>query len=106
MSRPTGSDPTTVLSAAAQRTEHLLHRYPDLDPEEVREVARFLRKGPFLEVHRLTSSEPLAVKVAAFKAAHEAHFKLGLKDYALVVVAVLVPLFLLCWLAWDIGKKG
>ena len=105
MSKQTGFDQKPPLSAEAERAEQLLRNYPDADAAEIDEIARFLGKGPFLEVHRLTSGEELAVKVAAFKAAHPSHFALSLKEYAWVVLVVLGPLLVFCWLAWDSGKK-
>ena len=105
MSKQTGFEPKPPLSADAERAEQLLHNYPDVDAAEIDEIARFLRKGPFLEVHRLTSSEELAVKVAAFKAAHPSRFALSVKDTLWVVLIVLGPLLTFCWLAWDSGKR-
>ncbi|MGS1017749.1 hypothetical protein [Allosphingosinicella humi] len=105
MSTKIGFDPKPPLSADAERAEQLLRVYPDVDAAEVDEIARFLRKGPFLEVHRLTSSEELAVKVAAFKAAHPSRFELSLKEYLWVVLVVLGPLLIFCWLVWDSGKN-
>ena len=80
----------------------LLRAYPEIDPEEVAEVALFLKKGPILEVGLLSTDDDVRTALERFRADHASKLGLSFKDY--LVAAVIVAAFVAtCVLLWDVG---
>ena len=81
----------------ADRAEELLRRYPEISAEETSELVAFLKRGPIIEVGRITSASELRNKVAALRKEHRSEFELGLRDYLKFTVIVAVTLGAILW---------
>lgn len=92
-------------SSRRARAENLLGRYPDIDAGEMRELLRFLKKGPPLEVALLTTDDQTSAKLRRFRDDHRGEFSLGPKEYSIVAIIV-AGLVALLSLLWDSGLAG
>lgn len=77
-------------TAAYDQASRLLRRYPDVTPEERRELIHFLKDGPPDDVARLTFGSGLDDRITALKKDHPGDFATG-------------PKILLPFLAFMIG---
>jgi hypothetical protein len=101
------NDMTTVLTrpvrtAALERVEELLRRYPDIAAEESGEILHFLKKGTALEIGLLSGNDDLRPALDAFRAAHARDLSLGMREL-LIVAAIVVLTVVACALLWDWG---
>jgi hypothetical protein len=91
---------TGVMSIQRERVSALLSRYPRVTEQEAREILDFLRTGRHLDVGLLTSDEALRPKLDAFMEEYKAHFRVGFGEAA-AVIAGIVALMIVLWLAWE-----
>lgn len=87
-----------------EQVEDLLTRYPDITPDEVAEIIRFIKKGLPLEVGLMTASERLRPQLLRFRHDHPSEFSLGAREYVATLL-VLVAFIGLCFLLWDKGIR-
>lgn len=89
--------------ARYRRVCELLTRYPNIEEEEKTEIASFLRRGPIIDIGRLTGADELAPQLASFRANERRRLGLQVRDYLIVGVALII-VAVLCLLMWDAGS--
>ena len=87
------------------RMNHLLHRYPGLDPSETQEILAFLKAGAILDIGMLKGDPDTHTRIARVQRDHAAYFKPTPLQRLAVTALLVVPVLLMCGLAWYWGAK-
>jgi hypothetical protein len=83
----------------------LLRRYPQIDAAETETLLDFLATGPIIEVGHLAGDPELKPIVERVRREHAKRFSVGIGRNLLIGLALVLPLVLFCWVAWDLGGK-
>lgn len=83
----------------------LLRRYPQLDAAETEALLDFLVSGPIIEVGHLAGDPELKPIIERVKRDHSKRFRVGIGGNLIIGLALLLPLILFCWFAWNSGGK-
>lgn len=86
-----------------RRIEISLRHYPDVSPDENREILQFLKSAPVLDAGLLTGNEEIRPQLQRFRHDHRRELGMGAKDY-LVAAVILLVVIALGFLLWDAGS--
>ena len=84
---------------AAEQATALIERYPDLTPEEVDALVAIYLRLPPLHLALMASDEDLAPRLEAFQKAHGRRIRPPLRQYAVLLIPVLLMAVVLVWSA-------
>jgi hypothetical protein len=91
--------------ALRDRIAMLLQRYPDLPATEMHEVLAFLKNGAILDIGMLKGDAETRSRIERVQRDHAGHFKATLTQRLTVSALLVVPVLLMCWMAWYWGTK-
>ena len=86
---------------AAEHATGLIERYPDLTSEEVDTLVAIYPRLPPLHLALMASDEDLALRLEAFRKAHGRRIRTPLRQYAALLVPVLLMAVVLVWSAMN-----
>ena len=92
----------TDQQSRSERIKWLLGRYPDITPEEVREISVFLKRSPALDIALFESDGEVTPMLVRFKQDQRGDFGITPRHWLALVAAALVIL-LIIYALWDFG---
>ena len=99
------TEATIGTPADRSRIAGLLNRYPDLDSNELQETLSFLKKGAILDIGMLKGDPATLARIERVQNDHAAYFRPTVAQRAIVAALLIVPVLLMCWMAWYWGTK-
>ncbi|MES2338862.1 MAG: hypothetical protein V4537_12270 [Pseudomonadota bacterium] len=97
---------TTIGEPARRdRIAALLRRYPDLPSDDTHELLTFLKTGAILDIGMLKGNPDTRDRIARVHADHAAWFRPTILQRLFVAALLVVPVLLMCWMAWYWGTK-
>lgn len=82
------------------RVKWLLGRYPDITPEEAREITVFVKHSPALDIALFEMDGEVKPVLGRFKQDHQRDFGISAPHWVAIGAAMLSLLFI-CYLLWD-----
>lgn len=99
------TDHSIGTPAVRDRMARLLHRYPALEPDETQEILTFLKTGAILDIGMLKGDPEMHDRIDRIQKDHAAYFKATPLQRLSVAALLVVPVLLMCWMAWYWGTK-
>ena len=92
MAQTRSRDRLAIDAEQLTAVEQLLLKYPRVRPDEADSIARFLRKGPVLDIGLLSGNREAWAQAEAFRRDHPHKFGTTLREYAVLAIAALTVL--------------
>jgi hypothetical protein len=90
----------TDQQSRTERIKWLLGRYPDITPEEVREIAVFLKRSPALDITVFEMDGAVKPVIGRFKQDQQRDFGISPRHWAALMIGAGLILLILYSL-WD-----
>lgn len=92
----------TETALREERIRHLLTRYPDVTPDEAREITKFVKRSSALEISLFEMNGDVKPMLTRFKRDNRDTFGMGWFQIGILAALCIVGL-LLFYFMWDLG---